>query len=720
MVEVGQVSAPSGGDPVSADSEHSMGQSGPDHGGPDQWGQDEAFDWEMAALPPAEEPAWCADDTGETGDPAWEVPDRGVPAEASADPHDPSAGDLPQGAAFADGGWADALAPDPVLATLVDLVQREGLGKLDDDQLTGVLQAANRLAAWSAAAKLTAVSALAARREQAGRALGDWRPFDHADDEIAVALTLTRRSAGRLLDLALELDRLPLTRAALAGGLIDERRAEVIAEELAGLDDAHAAAVEKLIIGAAPGLTTGQLRALVRRAVLSADPKAARRRKEAALKDARVEMFPESAGTAALAGRDLPPAAALAADKHLTALAQAMKAAGRPGTLDILRAWAYLHLLSGKPAATLISAAQQNATPGQAIPGQPTSGQAIPGQAIPGPAGKQPPGDTSGGPAAGMPGGPAGGAPGTAGGGPDGEPFGGPGPLDMASGPDAGTHFPAASGSRACDAPWPTPDGIPASLGLRGTVNLTMPLSAWLGWTESPGDVPGYGPVDAEDSRALAGQLARTRGNRWCVTLTDLAGHPIAHACARHGPGGKTSRGGPSLVGPSPGPGAPGDRACPATPERGTPSPPGAPSPRPRGPTTAHPRGPTTAASVSPVPDWLRGLTFSTLETGTCTHPRQSRGYQPGPALRHLICIRNPTCTGPGCRRAATRCDLDHVIPYHQGGRTCECNLHPACRHDHHTKQVPGWVVTSPAPGTLTWTTPGNRTRTTTPAGYWG
>ena len=258
-----------------------------------------------------------------------------------------------------------------MLATLVDLVQRDGLGKLDDDQLTGVLQAAGRLAAWSAAAKLTAVSALAARREAAGRVSGDWRPFEHADDEIAVALTLTRRSAGRLLDLALELDRLPLTRAALAAGLIDERRAEVIAEELSGLDDAAAAAVEKLIIGAAPGLTTGQLRALARRAVLSADPKAARRRKEKALGDARVEMFPETGGTAALAGRDLPPAAVLAADKHLTALAQAMKAAGQPGTLDILRAWAYLHLLSGKPAATLLhtTTARDTATPGDATPG---------------------------------------------------------------------------------------------------------------------------------------------------------------------------------------------------------------------------------------------------------------------------------------------------------------------------------------------------------------
>ena len=408
-----------------------------------------------------------------------------------------------QRAAFADGGWADTLEPCPVLATLVDLVQRDDLGKLDDDQLTGALQAANRLAAWAASVRVAAVSSLAARREQSGRKSGDWRPFDHVDDEVAVALTLTRRSAARLLDLALGLDRLPLTRAALAAGMIDERRAEVIAEEVAELDDEHAAAVEKLIIGRAPDLTSGQLRALVRRAVLSADPEAARRRKEKALKDARVEMFPETSGTAALAGRDLPPAGVLAADKHLTALAQAMKAAGQPGTLDTLRAWAYLHLLSGQPAATLIP------TPGTPASGTPASGLA----------GSDPPG--------------------------------GPG------------------------LPMTLPDAAPAPGVLRGSVNLTMPLSTWLGWTQSPGDVPGYGPVDAEDSRTLGSLLARSPGNQWCVTLTGADGHPVAHACARHGP-------------PSPGP-----RPTPATlipGQRASPVPGQRPSPRPRATTQPRPR----------------------------------------------------------------------------------------------------------------------------------
>ena len=535
------------------------------------------------------------------------------------------------------GGPADTMAPGPELAALADQVWQQDLSNLDDDQLTGVLQAANRLAAWSAALRVAAVSGLAARRETAGRESGDRRPFDHIDDEVAIALTLTRRSGGRLVELALGLDRLPLTRAALAAGLIDERRAEVIAEELAGLDDEHAAAVEKLIIGKAPGLTSGQLRALARRAVLSADPQAARKRKEAALKDARVEMFPETSGTTALSGRDLPPAAALAADKHLTALAQALKAAGIPGTTDTLRARAYLHLLTGQPASTLILQATS--------PGRPRS------EPPPGPAG---------------PGSPA------------------PGPLP----------------------------------GLSGSVNLTMPLPAWLGWTQSPGDVPGYGPIDAEDSRTLADLLTHGPGSRWCITLTGPEGHPVAHACARHGPPGPPRR--PATPHQQPNPGHPPTRAGPSS-QSGS-SPPRSkthPRPNPATPSTATGPATTPAPATTPVPDWLRGLTFTTLQTTGCTHPRQSRGYQPSASLRHLIQIRNPTCTGPVCRHPATHCDLDHITPYDQGGKTCECNLHPACRHDHHTKQTPGWTLTSHQPGTLTWTTPGHRSHTTTPAQYW-
>ena len=346
----------------------------------------------MSGLPLA--PAWDREPEGWDGEP-WDSADQilGASVQLSGtsvqDDWDPDAGAPPSGAAFAQGAWGDGLAPDPVLATVLDLAWREGLDQLDDDQLTGLLQAANRLASWSAALKLAATSGLAARREADGNKTGDWRSFDHVDDEVAVALTLTRRSAGRLLELALGLDRLPLTRAALAAGLIDERRAEVIAEELSGLDDAHAAAVEKLLIGKAPGLTTGQLRALARRLVISADPAAARRRKEAALRDARVEAFTEHAGTAGLSGRDMCPVDVLAADKHLTALAQAMKAAGIIGTMDTLRAHAYLYLLSGHPVSDLFPrGTAASATPDPTNPGsRPPSPPGDPASAPPDPGG---------------------------------------------------------------------------------------------------------------------------------------------------------------------------------------------------------------------------------------------------------------------------------------------------------------------------------------------
>ena len=53
-----------------------------------------------------------------------------------------------------------------------------------------------------------------------------------------------------------------------------------------------------------------------------------------------------------------------------------------------------------------------------------------------------------------------------------------------------------------------------------------MPLAAWLGWTQSPGEVPGFGPLDAADSRTLAGLLAQGPASQWCVTLTSPAGAP--------------------------------------------------------------------------------------------------------------------------------------------------------------------------------------------------
>src|ERR1017187_561891 len=42
----------------------------------------------------------------------------------------------------------------------------------------------------------------------------------------------------------------------------------------------------------------------------------------------------------------------------------------------------------------------------------------------------------------------------------------------------------------------------------------------------------------------------------------------------------------------------------------------------------------------------------------------------------------------------------------------------PVCRHDHRTKQAPGWTLTQPRPGHMTWTTPSGSTYTTGPTSY--
>ncbi|MGO8959861.1 MAG: HNH endonuclease, partial [Streptosporangiaceae bacterium] len=80
--------------------------------------------------------------------------------------------------------------------------------------------------------------------------------------------------------------------------------------------------------------------------------------------------------------------------------------------------------------------------------------------------------------------------------------------------------------------------------------------------------------------------------------------------------------------------------------------------------------------------------------------------------------IRQRTCCYPGCRRAATRCDIDHTTPYDRGGKTCECNLAPLCRRHHRAKQAPGWQLSQDQPGRMTWHLPHHRSYVTSGEAY--
>ena len=173
-------------------------------------------------------------------------------------------------------------------------------------------------------------------------------PGEHVADEVGAALKLNPRAADGLLALAAGVTRLSQVPAALAAGVIDMARAEVFVRELLPLDDALAVRAEAIVMPRAPDLTTGQLAYALQQAVAAVDPAAAERRKKRAEQDARVEVWMEPGrGTAAVAGRDLPAAEVIAADKRLTAAARWLKAHGANGNMDWLRSRAYLAFMNG-------------------------------------------------------------------------------------------------------------------------------------------------------------------------------------------------------------------------------------------------------------------------------------------------------------------------------------------------------------------------------------
>ncbi len=268
----------------------------------------------------------------------------------------------PAGAGFSAGGVLDGLAPGPWLAEALTAATTAGgtgggHGGLGESELIGVLCGWRRISAWAAAGEAAAVLTLARRRAGQAAAPGRAHLADHVSDEVAAALTLTGRSAARLLDVASALGRLPDVAAALRGGGIDWAKACVFADELAVLDDNEVAAgIAARLAGraGAGGWTTGQLRAGLRRAVLAADPDAAARRRAQARTDAEVRAWDEASGNAAIAGRELPPAEVVAADARLTALAKWLQRRGAAGTVSQLRAAVYLALLAGRPVTTLL------------------------------------------------------------------------------------------------------------------------------------------------------------------------------------------------------------------------------------------------------------------------------------------------------------------------------------------------------------------------------
>ena len=335
--------------------------------------------WEpvITCPDPLPEEEWLAsvDATAAEGEPWWLEGDE------------PGPGSEPGAGRFASGMPLDSMPGGPELAQLADAATGEDdrFGGVSDDELVGVLCAWGRVESHAAARKYAAIAELVRRRPASGFALeGEarmprmWDEFAAA--ELAAALAESRADAAGMLGLACDLEvRLPGTKAALRDGTITLEKAEIIAHAVAVLDDDEARQAEDLVLCRTGRLTPDGLRSAIARAVMRVNPDKARKRRERGARQARVERWGEASGNAGLAGRELPPAAVLAADQKVSAWARQLREAGLEGGMDALRARAFLDLLLGTDSRPLDPTA---ASPGAAA--SPASSGAAATPAIPG------------------------------------------------------------------------------------------------------------------------------------------------------------------------------------------------------------------------------------------------------------------------------------------------------------------------------------------------
>ncbi len=335
---------------------------------------DEHLDPEDSVLPPDEDLAVIEDETGrfaaerfaeaqylaqaETAElagasAAYEARRRGPRG-----PGLPGSADLVPGMSGGPAGGFGAgqcldLAPGSAsLHSFVETAVDSGrLGEASEDEIIGLITAADRAEAATCALKYAAAAELIRRRPAPGCTLpGPARMpesyLDSAGDEVKWALAETRPVADEVLSLAWDLEvKLPGTRAMFRDGLLRHSKVQIIARKTALLDPDEARQAEQLLLGQARKLSPSALRRAAALAAGQVNPEKAKQAREHGARNARVERWREDSGNAGLAGRELPAAQVLAMDQRITWWARELKGAGVEGGMDLLRARAFTDLL---------------------------------------------------------------------------------------------------------------------------------------------------------------------------------------------------------------------------------------------------------------------------------------------------------------------------------------------------------------------------------------
>jgi hypothetical protein len=564
-------------------------------------------------------------------------------------------------------GWAET-PPGPGLSAALGTLD---LPRVPSGQVVEVLRAQSRQSAHEQArlwATLLEVGlAIPADDSDAGQgtdgrlracAVSEW-----AIGEVAAALTWTDRAAYRELGLADVVVRaLPAVFAALWDGRIDRGKAVVFADYLDpayGVTAAQTKAILARILPVAPRLTTAQLRGRLWRAVVAVDPGWARRRYTRAVRGRAVTAVLAEDGTVTVTGSGLPADEAATACARVDRLAEAAKRAGHPGRRGQIAADVFLGLLDGRfhdrSEEQIIAALLRDPRPEDTPDDTPTAPDTAENPPAENTAGE----DTD-----------------------DAAETTGARTSDPDTAEAAGSDDPdpAADAAPAPAAPAPAPANGGANAGVPGRtgIEIRVGLATLLGLDEQPGEIPGLGPVLADVARtAVARQV---RGAEWRFAITDPDGYLLLAGVTRRRPRslpapdeGSASRGG--IV----------ELQVPATQLRQL---------------VAHDRV---------APDWAGVIADIAAQFARRDELLAALDNRPSDRFPHAarhIQVRDRTCSHPGCRRPARRCDLDHTHDHAHGGPTVTANIGPGCDRHHVYKHELGWQLTQPQPGIFEWISP--------------
>ncbi|PSL05251.1 uncharacterized protein DUF222 [Haloactinopolyspora alba] len=384
------------------------------------------------------------------------------------------------------------MAPGPELAGVLDGVDVAELGAFE---LVEAAAAWQRLTSWALAAQAGVLAELT--RRTAMRPAGDTgyrsvNPVTNTAMDVAGRTHTTTRQAENAVGHAVQLvEDFPATHAALAAGMIDERRARVITAELGGQDPAIRRRVEASVLPEAGDLDSVLLRRKVKHLLQQLAPVEAEQRCQQARQRRYVRDSPAEDGMAHLEAF-MPAEDVAAVMATLNAAAETAKRRDRessrePRTLDQRRADALAELVWNS-----LTTGHLGARPDVSHGNNGDSGHD-----------------------------------GHDDGHDDGHGDGSGGGRRDADGHDRHGH----AGGTASPGGAPVGTALAHAHGRPVTVHVTIPLTTLLGLDEHPAHLDGYGPVPGQIGRHLAA------GGLWQWVGTHPAtGQVLDHGLTRYRP----------------------------------------------------------------------------------------------------------------------------------------------------------------------------------------